>query len=763
MIGLRRGRFSLVVLAVSLLASAAGAAGMPALEPSWGKIHRNARVLGNPGEVLWIIPRPGAEDFEAIASLREMRGTRSQLLFMTNGEAAPDDRAEWSLAITAGRRKEEALSSARVLGGDAYYGNLPDRAGSWPFVPRANLDTAVVNIARVIRMVRPSMVILARDRVTGLGSRTEDSLFTDLLRQAIALAGEKGIMLSTPLPSARVWKVPVFMTPASPSIRSVTIGPSRSSATSVTRVAAAARGAYESLSAQLQPMPADRYTQSDGKIPRGMKRLGDGVMPVSSKLKGTLREMQKISVGLERTRNLRRARSLVDEGYRHVEEHLQSGLSALPEQDVRTIVSWKGTLDEIQYELAAPGLSVTVSDTLLIGRQVFMINVSVPKRVLRQGTTQIMFQLPADDRWIVNESLKRLFDLQKDSVFRVVTPLENQLSYPVPTFGLNALLLREPFRFAIIHDAPTSAGRFISVREVPLGFAAKDAGVILTPAVLAGSDDPVVIDSYNFSRDSTTGFYWVHDSLCTGTTHEFRLPKKGSVSRDTLSLAWDSVAVGSDHVIDIHAGRVVVGQVLGRAIAAPSLEGRTVGLRSPRRQSAIGSALRRMGAHVVPMEGSVEGQKLADLNDLVIDRGARLSAEDRTVLLAWARRGGNLVVAGNPDATWRFGSDSLWFAFTDPIPTTDTLAATNLHTRSEGSGATRLIAWGVSPAWQQIRWSTGLAPQVQVKSPEGHPLVASLPLDEGRIVFVSLSMAAQLQMMNPDFFAVLATTLERRK
>ncbi len=732
-----------------------------AATPDWQAVREKARLLANPGVILWVMPRPGTEDVIAAACLREDRGIRSEFLYLTNGEAVPDSRAEWSLAITAGRRKEEALESARLLGGTAYFANVPDRAGSWSLLPNADADTAIANVARVIRMVRPTMVIQVRDRMTGLGSTAEDSLVTDLVQRGIGLAAEQGVLLSAPLPAARRWQVSSFWIPSGRREGATSIGSSGSSRTIVEHRSDAVRATYQTLRALSRPQDADRYVGAGAASHEHARILGDGMVPVSPRLKDALRAMQKISGELARTRTRAQAQSLVDDGYRRVRAFLNGRMAALPEEDVRAIVFWKGLLDEIQYALASPGISVSVSDTLLIDRQVFMISVKVPQRVLRQGATQIMFQLPRDDRWIVNESLKRLFDLKKDSVFRVVTPPENQIAYPVPNFGLNRLILREPFRFAVIHEAASEQERFIHLVEVPLGYAAQNAGVILTPAVRTMDADPIVLDSYNFSRDSTTGFYWVRDSVCSGTTREFTLASKGSVSRDTLQLSWEQPSPETDYTVDIHAGRALVGRLLARSITLPSLASRTYGLITPRRQSAVASALRRMGARVLADErADAVVREAPHLDAVLVDRGASVPPAERAALLTWVRSGGRVVVLGSPGDSWRVGADSIWVAPAAPLPATDTLAVLPAASASDSTRLPMsLLAWGVTPAWSVVRWSAGFTGDIGVAAPDGRPLVASIPVDRGRITVMTLSMGTQLPMIHPGFFRVLSGSL----
>lgn len=595
--------------------------------------------------VLMVTIRPGDEDFEGVSSLRVTSGARVAFLHLTNGESVPSETWPWARTLVETRRKEEALKSAHVYGGNSYFLNLPDTpVDSDLFHGQWNVDSVAAKIATVINLVKPHIILFCAGRMSPL-NEVQNTVIGDALGMAADRCA-KGMLNEHNGSSS--WQTQCIATTKSFSgdTKTYVLVPKESNAKEASILTSEARSCYASILSQELHGANKKYgyqlLRQIGKA--AAHALVDRIQLTTSRLYSVRNIVRAAGETVLKGGVIRRKE--IDAAAESVSACLREGLQRYSALDQRALVHWKGDLDYFQANNAEKYFNITVSDSILTESQVFFIGVHIVHPDYRQGITQIIFHKAKSDGWIINESLERVFDLKRDSVFRVLSPEKLKYSVPVALHGLNRLTLGEPFRFSIIHQGRTKSESCIITKEVPLRYSPRHASVVQTPIVPITSASRLILDSYNFTRDPVDGMLFVKDSICWSDTVRFSLANKDEVRRDTFHLHWADGLSAGDYLSDIRASNRSVGTFLGRKMAHQPSRSTRIALVTDRVVSPLEEYFQILGAQAerIPWQ-QISDTHLENKDVLVIDRDTRIDYPDLMIAIGqWIKEGGRVIV-----------------------------------------------------------------------------------------------------------------------
>ena len=714
-----RQKYCLVPLAVAIILSAECPTALsqsftgPLAERD---LREHAGILQAPYTALWLVPRPGAEDFRAIAALRATGG-QPAIVYATNGEAAPTRNEEGPIVLAAGVRKEEADGACAALGGSAWFLNMPDEPGDWSrriSMKDPSFDEAVRSLAAAVRSFRPTVAVVGRDRNTGVGSAAEERALVELLRRAIGVAADPVQRVNGPLPMGASWKVAQVWSDAEQ-------GPVMKPLPSTRRTDARMRANdgrewYRSYAGLLPDRPASHYVRISETGQPGRASLGADLRPYSRTLAPLAESIRKASAAA--ATGDATALAVVDRARNDLSLRLRSGGAAvLSEEDQRTLLMWKNELDLVKALLLKVPVRVTVSDSVMMDRQLFTVTVAGADSVSLPGSTGIVFHKPPGEEWIINVSKNRQFDLHKVREFRIITPDKNIPSYPVPEHGLDKTILREPFRFSIFHEEPTREKSFIINLDARLGFAPRLGTIIHTPVVCTDPAEPIVVEVRNYSRDGGRPSYIVTDTMCAGSGPQIDLPGKGSVAFDTVRISWflPEDSLHADYPISLRSGQVNLVTIIGRPMGLKGDSTRRAGVLAPDAGIADRAVRRIRGLRIMGAGGMDADRLLDSCNVIVVDREASpLPAEGK--LRGWVRGGGHAVILCESPGAWRWtsGRDSIWLDSRDPLSAGAGLEQTSGTTLPGLNPVTAkdLEGWPMYRSRTAVRWTSGFKPEI---------------------------------------------------
>ncbi len=726
------------------------------LPQTGAELDDQIRLAAHGGHVLWIVPRPGAEDIPSMRYLRFVEGYRTSVLFVTNGESLPIRGEEWSQRTTEAERKESAWALARTMG-NTYFLNVPDRL--WAGVQTTNADSSesiVRELVSIVRSVRPTIIAVARDRVW----KSESSRTVHYLLRSISMALDSVSQRTEEGRShpgrAASWNIHFVAADTGQTTGWVVPAKHRNS-----DELTAHSLAYPSIAFPNVDVPRGRYVWI---APKGKTSASAAFwpkpMPASAEMKSVKRLVDD-ALGAIRSRN-RNAAANVHKVLSAMSRQMAQGLDRFTVEDRRLFVSWKGSFDHLSYLLSGARLHVTLSESLLTDRQVMYLRVRGVPALLKSGTLQAYFQLEPGDRWIINLTVNRSFDLLRDTTFEIISPDRNEYSNPVAVHGLTRTSLRDPFRVSFLYKSNEPFRSFIETKEFQLGFAPRHSAYALNPIVAATENEPLVVEGWNYSRDAVEGSFFVSDSVVGGISRTFMTGGKDSWRRDTVRLAWTMPESVQVHRADLKSGSKVVESFEGRVIPFTHRIPLKVFLLSSPNRSLERSLARVLVSPPVVAE-TVVSKDLDSVDVLVVDVSGLKDFRPSSAVAEWIGRGGRAVylnVSGR-STLLRQGKDSVWVmttaAITPDTPIMDTgLQTKDAHVQMTGQDWN---GWSTPRGFGTVKASPGLTPRVLVKMASGETLAVAATVGEGRVIASSLYLTPLLTAVSEGGHRLLASLL----
>lgn len=775
---LRSAMCSLIIVLSSLFAITLSAAEKSPFFPERGTaaIHQRSLDVAGGAVVMAIALQPGYEDLPMLARARMVSGAQTVCVYVTNGESTPGDvTGDFPMQLSA-ERKEEAYQVMTLLGGQAYFLNLPD-----PGLGRKELesawiaDTVVTRLALALVSYRPDVVVVHGDFQGDSLRSVRQTLLAEFVRRAMVVAENPMGTLVDEGTSMLPWKVSRVVVEsgrAPQGARSNYDSPHPLWKKSLSAIAREAADRYASLRYQMRRWTegADRqYTQV---IPSSQKPTTDVVtgLPVIGRTLRPLASVIRSATGQSRgvrTPLLSSVASAIDS----VDFVVNRRRETLSSADLRLVSTWKNGLEDVRCSLLDVRPDVSPTDSLLTEYQVFYLKVNGLGSKTVGGKDRILFPMARDhQRWAVNESIQWQFDLKPPQEYNILSLPPLPYNTPGSRFGLQEKSMRVRFSYIIYHTDTVRAKNFAYRGEVLLRTGPKRTFELLTPAVRALDGEKLVTSMLNISRDGFEGAIVLKDTITAGQTIPVSLQKKYDVRNDTVTLSFPRQLPEGDYTLEVElSGRGGRRAAVARRFDAAIDTTRRLALVTAFNSGLTEQALRRLRVpYTIVDPQAVSLVSLGKYRVCILDRDVLAAAPPSGSwidgLVTWTRAGGSLVILPQfavPDLQLPWGSFSRRRQF--PIE-----AALDIDTLAESvRGPNRLSpedwnGWVIGRSWGVVL--PKVSGQVSVKeSTTGESLLVHLPDGEGKVTLVALDLGSQFINVHPGAHRLLANLVSGRR
>ncbi len=783
--GAMRTHIFVFLVVLSFFASSAAWAQPSPYFPETGRqaVVQDLREIQNPSVCLVIATAPGLEDLPTIAYLRVGLGARVAVAYITNGEDIPSDLNGETFYLLASRRKEEAYRALSYLGAESYFLNVP--ANEFPvaeasFHPTTELTETLKNrLDSLISEVKPDIIMLNGNPLAVPDSSFETKYLRSLLSEGIRAGA-----------ASHSWEVMHLFVQGTVSKGSVTIPVERKDpvwAESYVRMAHKARKFYKSLKYQIAlwhdggPHQYQRVYSIDGKTVRtGASRSGNH-FPISGLLPGdgALEIGKRLKELLPAVSSVASVRQIDDRGKRlgllrdviaRVDAFIFHDAHFLDKRDLRVLTAWKLGLEKLRCAILGVNIRYSVSDTVVTPLQLFFLKFDKLDRAFENGKTQLLFPGVVRKEWIADETQKEFYDWKDSAQFRVVSPRSIPLNSPETPEGFEAMQVRTPFMFIVVHKDSNPNYDFYWREEVPLTIAPYRSIEVMTPHVAMLHDDGITVRFKSNVRDRSGGEFYVEDSLVSSPHERVELPGKNIVVTDTLPLRWNAANLAQPRRVEILASQ---GLAIGSFTVHPLDPGvrvsRKVGLYSVIKDSPLKIALSRLGIEKTDLDmANSSPEDLSGYSAIIMDQFSyKTYAESATRLenlRRWVDSGGRLLIMpqfGIDMGSLQPGEETefTYLPITQPsaevfVDSTERfLNYPNRLTKDDFSTGAFPISFG------GIRGYKVGGSKVLVSAQSGIPLVVGETAGHGEIVFCALNLYPRLLAVDEAAYMLLANLI----
>ncbi|MGA7161027.1 MAG: PIG-L family deacetylase, partial [Bacteroidota bacterium] len=606
------------------------------------------REIKNPSVYLFIALAPGFEDLPSIANFRIGSGATVAVAYVTNGEDVPSDLSGEMFYQLASRRKEEAYRALSYLGAQAYFLNIPIgdfSAGSGCFHPTATLDKMVNDrLDSLIDQVRPDILVLDRDPLSGDKESARIAYLKRLIEDRL------GDNKKTP-----AWNIKRFFTRTDKSGNAAVIpveGRDAVWSKNYLTMAHEAEKFYESLRYQIllwNVGGSHRYVQRYPAETKSSFPLDKELPDIGAQLNTLLPAIHSVNsidqLG-SRAKKLELLRSVIAQ----IDAFIQSHPQTANPTDSRVLAAWKVGLEKLRCEVLDVKIPYSVSDTIVTPVQVFFLRFGKLQDILSRGKTQVLFPGVVQKQWIVNESQNTFYPLKDSTQFRVLSPRSISLNSTETPQGFDAMQMRTPLVFIVVHEDTDPNRNFMYREELPLIIAPFRSVEVLSSRVMMDRDSSICVRFRSNVRDKTEGAFYVNDAAVSSSQKKVELPGKNSIVTEILPLRWKDTLVTTPREITVRAGRGnSIGSFVVQSVEVKVNTKKRVGICSAIENSPVQLALHRIGVSTTLLDASsFSNNELFKNSAIIVDQfsmkkfvgfGKRLDSLEQ-----WLSRGGRLII-----------------------------------------------------------------------------------------------------------------------
>jgi GlcNAc-PI de-N-acetylase len=610
-------------------------------------ISQEIREIRNPSVYLLIAVAPGFEDLASIAKFKIGSGAAVSVVFVTNGEDISSDLNGEMFYQLASRRKEEAYQALSYLGVQPYFLNIPVNE----FSPGSNCFEPTTGFAKVldgrldslIEQIKPDVIVIDRDPLSGTGISPRLSYLRDLV--------ERNIRRRV---GSSLWNVKRLFIQVNEG-RGINLRVGEKDkiwAESYVKMAHDADGFYASLKYQSSiwdKSELHRYVQLFPKTASSTLPMDKGLPKIGAELKRLL-PIIRSTLSLQRISSTERQLAMLHGTIASVDAFISRYEYSIGKSDLRVLSTWKSALERLRCTILRVSIPYSVSDTVVTPIQLFFLRFGELAASFDKGKTQIFFPGVIQKQWIVDEAQNSAYNWKDSVEFRVLSPKSIQLNSPETPEGFEALQVRTPFVFIIVHRDSNPNHDFMFRAEIPLIIAPIRSVEVLTPRVAMLRDADIRVRFASNTRDKSGGAFYVSDSLVSSSEKRVELPGKNYILTDTLPLIWKDTSLAVPRKVEIFAsGNIPIGSFVIRNLDVKSDVSRQVGLCSVVENGPVLTALRRLGVSTRSI-GAAESrdENLSDYSAIIIDqfslRKFVSSSVTRTSIEQWIRKGGKLII-----------------------------------------------------------------------------------------------------------------------
>jgi hypothetical protein len=616
-------------------------------------VAEEIREIENPGVFLVIAIAPGFEDLASIAGLRIGSGAAVSVVYVTNGEDIPSDLNGEMFYQLASRRKEEAYNALSSLGVQAYFLNIPPNEFPAGGCFHATTELGKMLDSRldsVISQVKPDIILLDHDVLSG--SRNSPRL--EYLQNRLVRDIHAGTRMS--------WSIEHLFVQSGGKGKTSRIPVDRKDplwSKSYLEMAREADEFFESLRfeiplwnehkfhryAQLYPVKAGAAFPLDKRLPeigRELKTLLPAVHLISS--------IEKVPDREGRLAILRNVISKIDAFTVRYEY-------SLAPSDLRVLTTWKIGAEKMRCAILGVAIPYSVTDTVVTPIQLFFLKFGRLNSTSGGGKTQVLFPGVVQKQWIVNEAQKEFYGWTDSAQFRVLSPRSIPLNSTETPEGFEALQVRTPFIFIVVHQDPDQNRDFTYREEIPLIIAPYRSIEVLTPHVVMLHDTSIVVRFISNVRDRSGGMFCVNDSIVSSPQREVELPGKDVVVTDTLPLVWKDTLLTAPRQVNVLGGRkgasvgqeIPIGSFIVHRIDVKISIRKNVGLCTVIKNGPVQIALQRLGVTAAMLDtAKLTDEYLSTFSAIIVDQFSLRrflgSSERINSMKRWINDGGRLII-----------------------------------------------------------------------------------------------------------------------
>jgi GlcNAc-PI de-N-acetylase len=606
------------------------------------------REINNPSAYLVIALAPGFEDLASIANFRIGNGASVAVAYVTNGENIPSDVNSEMFYQLASRRKEEAYQALSYLGAQAYFLNIPVNdfsAGINCFHPTAALTKALNDrLDSVIAQVKPDVVVVDRDPLsTSKGSARLtylEHLIINKLRDTT---------------TSLLWSMKRLFVQTNERKNTAVIPVEQRDAVwskSYDAMGAEAENFYESLRYQIPMWKWGGLHSYVQRYPIGMKpplQLHSGLPDIGVKLQTlqpAVSSVNSIKKFPTQGKKLEMLRTVIAQ----VDACIQGSGKSMTPTDVRVLTTWKLGLEKLRCQILNVSIPFSVSDTIVTPIQVFFLRFGALDSVLHSGKIHVLFPGVIQKQWIVNEAQNNFYDLKDSTQLRVLSPRSISLNSTESPQGFEAIQVRTPLVFIVMHEDANPNRNFMDREEIPLVIAPYRSVEVLSPLVMMYRDTDIYVRFKSNVRDKTKGGVYINDAVVSSPQKEVELPGKNIVVIDTLRLMWKDTLLTAPHEVTIRAGKgISVGSFMVRPVDVRINVRTKVSICSTIENSPVQVALRRLGVAATLLDSAnISNTELLRNSVIIVDQCSfdkflRISKQLDSVE-HWLSSGGRLII-----------------------------------------------------------------------------------------------------------------------
>jgi LmbE family N-acetylglucosaminyl deacetylase len=729
--------------------------------------------------VLSISLQPGYEDFATLGYFRLARGARVISAYVTNGEGGESDiRGEYPNQLAAERRSE-AAKAITLLGGGAYFLNMPDiaAASDTGFVrARWETDTLQARLVRLILNSRPDIILVPRDWARGVKS-PQAEVFQSVLVRAIRRAEATKV---PPKSSSPQWSVGRLL---------VDDGRGKGVQAPVERVhpiwkrsyreiGEEAARAYATLAVQRQQWEAQSatsvtYEQLYPRRTRRFRTLEEGLPRALPKSLGSLeRQIEALTAATMQGPRLRTSTAQILGSLTAMVDSVDRVLwraSSLTPQGRAAAVHWKIALEDLRTTIMGVQVYYTLSPSILAERQLTVLKIDSVKGFKVDKSTMIYF-LGADLGWVINESHNKQFPLELHKDYRILSPTHLEYDLPASLAGLSRPSEGSVFMFAILRESKKRDESFQYRVVVPVQFCPRFTVEVLTPIVRAMPSERVIVRLTNHTRDAVIDSVQVNDSLAFAPKRQFHLNVKDQSLQDTLVLSWRRPLEEGSYIIPVKIETEEVARFGARRFDVRVDSSKLVALVTGVENSPTADALRRIGAAWSYLTVNPDfSRSLASYQVVVLDH--RLVSlqpaiqEHKAELAEFVERGGHLILFAQDavawtTAPWIEGLNLTATSTYDEETGVEADSTSQLMTRPNVIHSEDWMNWLARMAYNQVSGKALDGAEVPVKvARDGNALIVQWKKGGGTLTYVDLALHPQFLNVQAGAYRLLANLL----
>ena len=614
--------------------------------------------------VLSVTLAPGFEDLPALTYYRLKLGAKIGCVYFTNGEDIPNYEYGKIQYETAKQRKEEAYQAISMLGGEAFFINVP----ALVFHPQEVelLSKGYIDkLESVISDFKPDIILVNSDYLFPSGKSNRIQAIIKALEQTIQQLKKNNqwydlkIFLQTDEPK-KGDKIPVLETYSLMQKSYFDI------ANDINNAYKSMRKLFPIWAEFYHPNYVSTYPKSSGKIK--LSKINQPSIPqrlqkINSKIKEIVKSNEP-PLSISYLNCLQSVIGQIDDDINHFQKNLSL-------REGKLLLYWKKAIEDYRSALHNVSIQYTLLYKDVTSSQVFFVRIGHLGIWARNNKAQLMFPGVVQKEWIVDARQDYTYPLLADTSWLIVSPKYFPITAPVNEEGYQALQMRYPFTFMVVHEGLDRYDNFVYQKDIPLISVPPQSIEILTPTVVANFDTVVKVIITNNLFNSMKGEVWGEDSTVSVLPLHISLPPK-STSVENMHLKWKrNYSGGEQHISLRNKKGQSVGNIFYREMAIAMESNNSVGVITVIDHSPMVDALRRINCKVINLD-TTEINTLEKKSTIIIDEQAsekiRFKSVIQNQLKEWILAGGKMIVMPQYGPhSYQFPDDSVVFKYSDAI------------------------------------------------------------------------------------------------